>query len=710
MIKKLQNYHLLILMLPFFVLADDSDLFDLSLEELMQIRVVTAASGFEQSVKQAPSSVTIIEAAEWKARGAKNLTQALLGASNIEINTITNGVNHPKYTIRGLSGIYGQQVVILIDGIPVNTLHTGSGTSLSETPLQGYKRIEIIRSPGSVVYGADAFGGIINLVSYDINEQPDEVIITAGEFEALNLGVNSSFSLAGMKFQISANYQKFGDDPERIITSDLQTTLDGIFNTSVSNAPGSLTNNYESFAIKGKLEWQALSVFYNAIQGDYGFGAGVAQSLDPKGNGHYKKHIAGFDYDLSSLIEGTPFNGDFLLSAWTNHQETNTLFTIFPAGTILPIGSDGNVSFSAPTSFTTFTDGYIGAPGYKTDRYHFSVKHLFVIDNNHQIRWEVGFEKQDYTAFEKKNFGPTVLDGTETVVDGALTDVTKTPYVFMPPNKRDFIFVSFQDQWSVTESVQLNVGARFDDYSDSGSTFNPRLGLNWMVTDKFKVRLFSGTAFRSPTFVDLYAQNNPEAEGNTDVKPEEIITYELGGDYQFTDNLRSVITVFSYRANNLIDYVPDVTASGRKAKNVGQQQAVGFEWEMHWRPLNSVDISSNYSYTDSKDGKNHHTTNIAKQLAAFIVNWQITEHININLASNWVMDRERSEEDIRPPLKDYAMVTSKLSYAGAVRGLTLSVSVNNVLDEDIRHPSNGTIADDFPQAGRQWLAEIEYNF
>jgi outer membrane receptor for ferrienterochelin and colicins len=107
--KKFQYYTLLfitILLSPLSVLADGSTLFDLSLEELMQLRVVTAASGFEQNIKKTPASVTIIEAKEWQARGAKNLTQALQGAPNVEINTVTVGISKPKYSIRGLSGSF----------------------------------------------------------------------------------------------------------------------------------------------------------------------------------------------------------------------------------------------------------------------------------------------------------------------------------------------------------------------------------------------------------------------------------------------------------------------------------------------------------------------------------------------------------------------------------------------------------------------------
>lgn len=89
------------------------DLFDLSLKDLLDVRVVTAASGFEQNVKDAPASVTVIEATEWQARGAQNLTQALQGVTSLNLSFVQVGYARSKYDIRGLGGQSGQQLQIL---------------------------------------------------------------------------------------------------------------------------------------------------------------------------------------------------------------------------------------------------------------------------------------------------------------------------------------------------------------------------------------------------------------------------------------------------------------------------------------------------------------------------------------------------------------------------------------------------------------------
>lgn len=173
--------------IPLSATAASDNLFDLSLKELLEVQTVTAASGFEQSIKDAPASVTIIAAAEWQARGAKNLSEALRGATSINL-TAGAGDWESVIQIRGLSGESGHSVKILIDGVPINRIHDGA-VPRTTMPLHGFKRIEIVRSPGSAVYGADAFGGVINLVSYSQGEQPDELRMTGGEFDTTILVV-----------------------------------------------------------------------------------------------------------------------------------------------------------------------------------------------------------------------------------------------------------------------------------------------------------------------------------------------------------------------------------------------------------------------------------------------------------------------------------------------------------------------------------------
>src|ERR1035437_3894826 len=94
-------------------------LYDLSFEELAQIRVVTAASGYSQNPLEAPASVAVIEAEEWEANGATTLNDAIRSLPGVDITKVQTGATKDKVTLRGLSGSFGQEVLLLVDGSPI---------------------------------------------------------------------------------------------------------------------------------------------------------------------------------------------------------------------------------------------------------------------------------------------------------------------------------------------------------------------------------------------------------------------------------------------------------------------------------------------------------------------------------------------------------------------------------------------------------------
>jgi iron complex outermembrane receptor protein len=118
-----------------------------------------------------------------------------------------------------------------------------------------FKRIEITKGSGAAIYGADAFAGIINLVSYNAQDAPATVTARSGEFGLLN-----SFNWDEHHLNFTMDYITSNDDPNRIITTDLQTTLDQIFGTSASHAPGPIDEHYEVMSLMAQWRWQQWSI------------------------------------------------------------------------------------------------------------------------------------------------------------------------------------------------------------------------------------------------------------------------------------------------------------------------------------------------------------------------------------------------------------------------------------------------------------------
>lgn len=679
-------------------------LFELSLNELLDVRVVTAASGFEQNLDDAPATVSVIDQSEWHARGARTLFEAIAHLPGVHISSVQTGLNNNKAIIRGLSGTFGEQILILVDGVPFRTIREGGTFGGQRIPLNGFKRIEVIRSPGSAVYGADAVGGIINLVSFKAGEAPRRVVLRAGDFNTREAQMNYHWQTENHTLQMALSLQRSDGDEGRIIEADLQTQLDQnpLLGTDASNAPGAFDGNYDIYTLNLQWETGPLRVHYvDWNNRESGVGVGVAQALDPEGKGSMRAQVVDVNYTLPDALPG-----EMIVSATWRRVYSDMYSKLFPEGSAVPIGSDGNINFTNPDRFVLFTDGVIGVPGNDDRAINLQLDHVFVPFPGHTVRWAMGYEHLATHASEQKNFGAGVLDG-EQVVDATLTDVTGTPYIFLPDKTRQNRYFSLQDQWQITSDWIGTLGARYDVYSDVGSTFNPRMGLVWHASRKLTFKTFAGTAFRAPSFIDLYAQNNPAGLGNPNLKPEEIETIDSGltTSYIFNEAWQMNLHVYRYHARNLITFVAD--AGVQVAQNSGQLKVRGLEYEVSWRSGKHISLDFNYSILDNYSNQNVDTSSVPQSMANALLNYK-RSNINFYAGAKWVADRQRAEGDARPPIADYLTVDTRVHYSRDQ--WEVGFGVKNVFDNDAREPSSGFIPNDYPATGRQWLMDATYYF
>ncbi|WP_206483838.1 TonB-dependent receptor [Thalassotalea sp. G2M2-11] len=689
--------------------GDIDNLLELSLEELMKIQVVTAASGFEQKTSRAPATVTIISAQEWQRTGARFLSDVLLSIPGVHAGKSQADYRHKKFFIRGLSGYGSGQIKLLIDGEPFESIQDNSLFLGLHLPLTNFKRIEVIKGPGSAIYGADAFAGVINLVSYEANEIPATVGARWGSFNTYDLFARGSNNIGDSYFQWSFDYTQSDDDKNRVVNSDLQSVFDSIFNTSASRAPGPIDEHYEIFTLLAKWQYKNISLdYYTWRNFDYGNSAGVAQALDPDGSGATYADQIKMKLDISHLVPGE-------LTGLVNYQtqKITSYLTVFPAGTLLPVGPDGNINFTHPVGLTTFEDGVIGTPSPDSRSITMRLTHLFDLTDKQLFRWEFGYEKQYYRTSERKNFGPSILDGTQASVSGELTDVTGTPFIYLPDINRDFKYLSLLDEWQVSPKLQLTFGIRHDRYSDFGSTTNPRLSVIWQISDDFTMKVFSGSAFRAPSIAQLYARNNPASIGNPDLHSASVDTIETGInlEYFITQNFVMSLNAFSYQAKDLIAFVFDEQEQVNIAQNTGEQKGQGGELWLKWKPQDNISIDANYSFLQAKDEDNNDIADVPTQMAYLGVNWQFNDLWVANTEMKWLADRKRPLTDTRKPLANYLLINSKLERKNILPNLSISLIARNILNKAYaKEPSPSTISDDYPIAGQQLLLEINYQF
>ncbi|MGI1678608.1 MAG: TonB-dependent receptor [Cellvibrionaceae bacterium] len=672
---------------------------------------VSIATGTNKALRLAPSVASVITAEDIWEMGAKTLDDVIESIPGVHVSL--GARNTSLFSIRGIHTSYNPQVLLLVDGFPMTELFSGGRLPNLIVPVRDIERVEVIRGPGSALYGADAFAGVINIITKKAQDKPNsEAGLSAGSFDSYEGWFNLSTDILGWDTFFSVDYSETAGDDERIIKSDLQTALDFGFGTNASLAPGSMSTRYKN--IVGRLNFSKDNWFVSAAtmqMSDAGTGAGLAEALDPEGNFEISQQHVQVKYNDWFYEEKLQLNVE--LNYLRSDQDNE--YVLFPENTVLPIGADGNLNLDpnalpAPLP-VLFSDGFLGSPGGTDKNYAFETSAIFTGFDRHSIRVATGYKIQKETAREEKNFGPGVIDGTQPIVNGVLTDVTDEPYVYMDDQKRKIKHISIQDEWAFYTDWELTLGVRFDDYSDFGNTTNPRLAVVWETTYNLTSKFIYGKAFRAPSFSEQFAKNNPSFIGVLDIDPEVIDMYEFSFDYRFSYKLKTQLNVFYYEVDGLIDFV-DTDGDGIKtAQNVLDQNGRGFEAEVAWEALETIDIVANYSWQKAENSDTgDNIANAPKHLFYIDFRWELTEQWLVTSQWNYVGGRERSPADARDNINDYALIDFNLISKQLFQNVDLRFSIKNIFDEDAREPSAGGINDDLPLEGRSFIFEGAYSF
>ncbi len=672
----------------------------------MGISVITAASGFEQSLDRTFVSNTVVTKEEWQAFGALTLADVLKNVPGLDYG---KSAIRPVYrpSIRGLGGNSAEQVKLLIDGRPIERLTDGAWPFGFRLPLGGFKRVEVIRGPGSAIYGADAFGGVINVVSEKLEDIEPEVSINFGAFDTTQLAAQWAYNGTAAQLSLSINYRKSAGH-NGIVQSDLQTQLDSLYGTSASLAPGPVSEHHDIFTLNSQWRFKHFSGKYFTWRNlGSGTGVGIAQALDPKGDFSNNVDIYTLDWNFTPDSDEEQFN---LTYNYTRHQN-RPFFYLFPAGASLPIGQQGNLDFSNPVGMVTFSDGMIGAPATNADVANVHLTRIKRYDD-HKVRWQLGYQRNLLRPAEQKNFGPGVLTGYEGAVDDTLTNVTGTEYAFMQVIERTFYFVSLMDEWQVNDQWLLNVGARYDHYADFGGSTNPRVGVVYRVTPKLKFSLYSGSAFRVPAFSEQYMTNNPVSQGNPAISPENLNSAEtgFGADVLLGEDLHIISSLFRYSAKDLIEFVFDSDKNISIAQNSGEQKGKGFELDVRYKPMKNVTIQGRYAHFKGQRNQVEPVAGYPRNFFSAAVNWQIEPSLNWALDARWVKQRPLGPKSAQQPLEDDLLVDTTLTYKTTVEGLSIALSVTNLLDEQAYYMGPSALGSHYPQAGRAWRLRFDYQW
>ncbi|HWV16922.1 MAG TPA: TonB-dependent receptor [Cellvibrio sp.] len=683
------------------------DYLSLSLAELSQVKI-SIATGSNTAFDKTPATASIIHSSEIAAMGAKTLDEVLETVAGFHVSISTISRMDSVYSIRGMHTGLSPQVLLLLDGIPVQSMQSAK-PSLFRLPVAAIERVEVIRGPGSAIYGADAFSGVINIITKDAYSMGDaQVGVGSGSFNSHEFWAQGATEWRGWGIAFSTNYLESDGDKSRRIDRDAQSALDSIFGTEASLAPGAVATRYQVLNNHLNLNSEQFDInIWGWLSQDAGIGAGATQALDPTGYDDSSLWQADVTYHLPQWSE--EWDTDFRVSYQRYHLTTH--FTLFPAGVVLPIGSSGNVYFHPSAGIVQFPDGLFGNPeSVRTDTAMDFIS-SFTGWDAHRIRVATGVRYVKAVAEESKNFGPGVLDGSSGVRDGSLVDVSNSINVFMLPQSSTVSYISLQDEWQIAQSLALTSGVRYDHYSDFGGTTNPRLALVWSANQDVTTKLLYGSAFRAPSFMELYFQNNPVSLGNTQLHPERMDTLEMGVNYRLTGELQTSFTVFKYLAQDLIEFTPDRGARTQTAQNARDQEAVGIEWELNWKPSAQWHLSGSYSWQNARDKQTREDIADAPgQQIKLNAKWEFAPRWFISSQAYYVADRQRIEDDYRLAVDDYTLMNLSLRREKILRNLDISLTVRNIADTKAYEPSSLSLGEDYPLEQRSSWVELRYLF
>ncbi len=658
---------------------------------------VTIATGSRTSLTRAPAVATVITAADIQAIGATDFDDVLQTVPGLTVTHLLPYDNKPIYIIRGIATQYNQQVLMLVNGVPITSIYLGNrGDVWGGMPVENIARIEVIRGPGSALYGADAFSGVINIVTKSaVDVGGLQVGGRVGSFQSADGWLHYGGTVGD--FEVAA-YLGAGrtDGHKRTIEADAQTTTDAIFGTHASHAPGPPSlgrKGLDAVLDVARGDWR-LRLGYKH-RSDVGSGSGVAGALDPTGRSQTERFTADLTYESRALARDWQVTGQ--ASYFDMH--TASQLVLLPPGAVL---------------LGPFPDGMRGDPEKWERHVRVTLAGVYTGFAGHRLRLGAGLASEEvYRVRELKNFTLVYVPGIGNIPAplGEMVDVSSTT-PFMNPHERTLAHVYAQDEWQLARDLTLTAGLRHDRYSDFGSTTNPRLALVWDVAYNVTAKLLYGRAFRAPSFVELYAINNPVTLGNPNLRPERIETTEAAFSWQPAGNLSLALNLFRYQMRDILRQVPnDDPTTGSTSSNSGRQVGRGLEIEAQWDVTRDLRLGANYGGQRSKDKASGLDTGIAPHQHLYLRgDWRFQPGWVANLQVNHVADRRREPGDARPPVADYTLVDITVRTQGGRTGWDFAASVRNLFNRDARDPSfaPGQLPFDFPLPGRSLYLQASY--
>lgn len=629
--------------------GDDPEL--LALMTLLE-EETTLATQTRMNADYVPGMVSVLQGDDLRTRGLSTVADALGLVAGFY--TTVNNAGDTRVIVRGAGAtLNASNLKILIDGVAVNRATDASADWALRLPISQVDRIEVIRGPGSALYGEFAFAGVVNVISRKGNGAG--VQVGSHNARQANGWLERSFD-NGASLRLNLSAWRHDD-------SGLRTNRDNFANSGHGHSPGRVYDNERGRLLLSEFGYQGyrLQLQHAVVEhgGWYGRTAAMPRDLDPR-----VEKVT--NVTLSKTWEITDH---FSLGALLSSLDTdlaNATYLPIPAG-INPPGPapvrraddfrrDGNSDSTRRAEINlrwSALDGhtlYMGA-GYAHSR----------VEGAFMERFETGRPVRRGTPSENR-----VLAGSE----------------------RRLRSFTVQDQWQLTDALELTLGVRHDNYDDWGSHTSPRLAAVWRAGEHHIFKAQYAEAFRPPTLEERYPGPDAFPGGTTtsDLKEERIRSTEAAYIYRKAGRkLRT--TLFHTRIDDLIEFFIN-PGDPPIWRNRGDIETRGVELEWEQEISRRWSWFANVSYVDAEDrlDSDGRLLGAVDWLGNLGVTWRRDGGTSHSLLLRYVDEQEGWELRTRTPHTPRFDAYTTLDYTFswrdvlAVDGLRLDAGIKNLTD------------------------------
>ncbi|RMX05666.1 TonB-dependent receptor [Corticibacter populi] len=610
--------------------------------------VVVTATGFEQQIEDAPASISVISGEELRKRRFHDLTDALRDMEGVIVN---GSSNETDISIRGMPADY---TLILVDGkrqsmrdarVNGNRGHEQSFIP----PAEAIERIELVRGPMSSLYGSDAIGGVINIITRRVPERWGGSVgldYTLQQHDAFGDATQGQFYLGGPIKQGLLGLQLWGRQLNRQADADVHTT-EGLtkarhrsLNARLAIAPSTRQDIVLEAGAERLKNGEGPSANWSTREQENNRDHA---SITHRGRWGWASSEASLAWERGSrwgLSDGSSATQDAFAQ---RKPEISNL--VFDAKLITPLANH------LVTTGVQWNDANLED-------------------------WNEGLGDR-----VRRKFG---------VVQKA-------------------IFI--EDEWTLSDTFSLTGGLRLDHHEQYGVHYNPRLYANWKPAEGWTVKGGVSRGFKAPeirAIVPGYAylrRGRWVMLGNPDLKPETSTNYELGVLWAGARGFSGGATVFYNDFRDKLNTVTtDRTWNGytiMERVNVDSARIAGLELHANWQASRTLAFKANYTYLDSeqKSGANRGAplSLTPKHTANLRADWQAGPRTTIWAAANYY-GKEYGTSLTAEAAPAYTLADLGVSHEWS-KTWTINASLQNLSDRQLDADTYGKTT----QGRRLWL-------